>query len=409
PCTGSTASTSLAAVWNPILAGKVHQPYANFGPQLGLNFSPGNHKTSIRLSAGIFYESDVFNNTTNARTNVIKQGAFLDYKPLCSGGGAYSFHSPDGTTVSTTPDGTLLSDACNNESIGTAAPKLIAMQKAYQAATKAHATSPNSSYIGDTLAAGGAYGAPYRTPYSEQYSVGVQRELFKGAVLSVDYVHNATLKIAQTVDQNHIGAARFLNTTAAKNAVAATLAYCNAATVNAAIAPGGCAPSAVGSNPPPTPYAASIDDFASNGLDSGNEYLGGYPVSYATGDLTATPAVGAAFPGQNPLLGNGLFLMPIGKTAYDALEVVYRAQSSHPFYGLKSSNLQVAYTLSRILSTTGGTATSDSFFSSPSQDNDNPVAYMGRANLDHTNQFTFGGSATMKYGPRIGFSGHVFS
>ena len=34
---------------------------------------------------------------------------------------------------------------------------------------------------------------------------------------------------------------------------------------------------------------------------------------------------------------------------------------------------------------------------------------MGRSSLDHTNQISFGGSATLKYGPQVGIIGHFFS
>ena len=65
---GCTGDTPLFAQYDPSLAGKTHQPYANFGPQVGFVFSPGDHKTSLRLGTGIFYENDIFNNTSNARS-----------------------------------------------------------------------------------------------------------------------------------------------------------------------------------------------------------------------------------------------------------------------------------------------------------------------------------------------------
>src|SRR5665213_4218868 len=78
---------------------------------------------------------------------------------------------------------------------------------------------------------------PTAQPYSEQWNGGIQREIFKGGVLSVDYVHNSTLKIAQQIDVNHVGAARTLNTTAAMNAIAATTAakHCAGGASSAAI------------------------------------------------------------------------------------------------------------------------------------------------------------------------------
>ncbi|MEK6397791.1 MAG: TonB-dependent receptor, partial [Terriglobus sp.] len=120
-----------------------------------------------------------------------------------------------------------------------------------------------------------------------------------------------------------------------------------------------------------------------------------------------TPSTGAAFPGANPLLGNGNFLLPIGRSGYDALQVVFRQVAQHPAPGIVSSNLQISYNLSRVVTSSGGG--SDQFFSAGSYDYDDPNQYMGRNGLDHKHQINIGGSATLKYGPRIGLIGHFYS
>jgi hypothetical protein len=393
PCTGD------APLLDQFQAGfgkPIHQPYANFGPQIGFAFSPGDHKTVLRGAFGIFYESDVFNNTTNARANLIKKGLFEQDTIIC--GGSNQLNLPDGTVV-TSDGGVSIADICS-EPLSQAAPHFINLQNTYQTSTKAVGAATNGSYVGNTLTIDGAYAAPYRTPYSEQWNGGIQREIFKGGVLSVDYVHNSTLKIAQQIDVNHVGAARTLNTAAATNAIAATTSsfHCAGGASSAAIT---CAIAA----------GATIVDFAGKGLDSGNTFLSSNPASYQG----LTPATGAAFPGVNPALGEGLFLLPVGRSGYDALQVVFRQQSTHPAPGVMSSNLQVSYSLSRIVSTAnpainnGNTGIGDQFFSSPSYDYDNPTAYIGRNGLDHTNQVSFGGSATLKYGPQVGIIGHFYS
>ncbi|MEO6817873.1 MAG: TonB-dependent receptor, partial [Edaphobacter sp.] len=393
PCTGNAP---LLDQFQAGLGKPIHQPFANFGPQIGFAFSPGDHKTVVRGAFGIFYESDVFNNTTNARSNLIKKGLFEQDTTICSG--SNNLNLPDGTIV-TSDGGVSIADICT-EPLSQAAPHFINLQKTYQASTKAVGAATNGSYVGNTLSINGAYAAPYRTPYSEQWNGGIQRELFKGGVLSVDYVHNSTLKIAQQIDVNHVGAARTLNTAAATHAIAATTSsfHCAGGSSSAAIT---CALAA----------GATIANFAKNGLDSGNTFLSSGPATYQG----LTPATGAAFPGINPGVGQGLFLLPVGKSGYDALQVVFRQQSAHPAPGVMSSNLQVSYSLSRIISTAnpainnGNTGIGDQFFSSPSYDYDNPTAYMGRNGLDHTNQISFGGSATLKYGPQIGIIGHFYS
>jgi len=392
PCSGNAP---LLDQFAPGLGQKVHQPYANFGPQLGFAFSPGDHKTVYRAAFGIFYESNPFNNTTNLRGPMIKTGLFNDPShTIC--GGVNSLALPDGTTISS--DGGVPFSTICAQPISKAGSHFISIQNTFQATTKTVGPASNGSYIGNTLATTGIYGAPFRTPYSEQWNGGIQREIFEGSVLSIDYIHNSTLKIAQPIDVNHVGAARTLNIAAAQNAIKGTAASfgcaggSSGAAINCAIQKG-----------------ATIVDFAGNGLDSGNALFSGFPASLNG----ATPATGAAFPGVNPALGNGDFILPVGRSGYDALQVVFRQQKAHPMRGVMSSNVQVSYSFSRIVSTVpfGNGGAGDQFFITQNgvYNNDNPTLSMGRSSLDHTHQVSFGGWATLKYGPQVGIIGHFFS
>jgi hypothetical protein len=428
PTACGSPSTTIFSLFNadPAYNGKVKQPYANFAPQAGVTFAPGNHKTVYRAGAGIFYENDVFNNAINVRGGLLKRAyGFATNTTVCS---AYSLNLPDGHTILThSPDGTDLNTLCH-EPVAQAYPQFIALKNLYQANQAANPTSPtnpasNGSFIGTNLTIAGQNAPNYRTPYSEQYNVGVQREIFHGAIISVDYVHNTTLKIGQVLDQNHVGAARTFNLANAQAAINATfVATCKAATVGgvvytvptsvqAAIAPGGCSG---GSGSGTGGKFATIKDFATNGLDSGVTFNSGNPASYSK-KYPLTPGMPAksgaiaavsAFPGLNPQLGRGRFTMPIGRSHYDALQVVFKQQAQHPVPGITSSNFQVSYNLSRIVATT---TSSDEFFSPGVLDNDNPALFMGRSALDHTNQISFGGSAILKYGPRIALLAHFFS
>ena len=77
--------------------------------------------------------------------------------------------------------------------------------------------------------------------------------------------------------------------------------------------------------------------------------------------------------------------------------------------------MQVSYSFSRIVSSTGvpnggSTNASDQFFGGARPyDNDNPNLYIGRNNIDHTNELSFGGNVGFKYGLQVGFDGHFFS
>jgi hypothetical protein len=412
PCAGKDPATSLFALYDPRFTGSVRQPYGDFAPQIGLNYSPGDHKTSFRAGFGLFFESEVFNNTENARSNLLPSGAFFgDQAGACSAG---SVLFPDGrsitninssgqvgTTTAPATDSISLISVCRNNTVAQAAPYFVALQHAYQASAAANAISVNGGYVGNTFDATDLFAPNFHTPYSEQWNFGVQREVFKGAVLSVDYVHNTTLKIGQTLDVNHQGAARNFNLANATTAVNSTLTACGAASVAAAILPGGC-PGLHG-----TDSGATISDFATNGLDSTSVYVGNTPYAIA-----GKPNAGA-FPGDNPLLGPGAFVQPVGHSGYDALQVVYRQQRAHPFRYTDSANIQVSYSHSRIVSTGtagGGTAgSSDEFFNNAVSDNDNPSLFLGRSSLDRSNELSFGGSLTFKYSPRISAIGHFYS
>ncbi|HTV07684.1 MAG TPA: carboxypeptidase regulatory-like domain-containing protein [Candidatus Aquilonibacter sp.] len=388
---------------------RTHQPYGDFGPQVGFVLSPGDHKTSIRGGIGIYYESDIFNNTGNARGEVIQQnGAYFNDGAMNQGAssvflpglGSVTGIMANGTPC-TTGEGCTPISTISNEAIAVAAPHLNALKAYYQSQVAGKAGS-NPSYIGtgDGLFANNIYAGPYKTPYSIQYNGGVQRELSRGIILSVDYLHNSTLKVPLSVDVNRDGAANTLNTTAAENAIAATTSSykCaggySAAAINCAIVAG-----------------ATINDFAGNGLDSGASYFGGASAS-AYG---LTPATGAAFPGINPNVGEGLFILPIGRSGYDAAQIVLQEQKSHPMPGLVSSNMQVSYSFSRIVTSTGApnslsTSVSDQFFGGARPwDNDDPNRYMGRNPIDHLNELSFGGSLGVKYGLQLGLVGHFFS
>ncbi|MEG9431237.1 TonB-dependent receptor [Terriglobus sp. ADX1] len=394
PCAGLAGTTGLLSLWQSNLgATRVHQPWTNFGPQIGFNYAPGNHKTVLSAGYGIYYEGDVFNNTTNARNALLKSGAFFDDRSVCSG--SYAVKFPDGSTV-TSVNGTSIQNICTTLSVKQAAPLLVQLQQNYQSVTKANASLANGAYLGETLNASGIYAQPYRTPYSQQFNASIQREVFKNATLAANYVHQSTIKIPLQTDLNHIGAARYLNSTAATNAIAATAQAFGCTGAGTATANAQCAIN----------NGAMIGDFAAEGLDGGANYLGGYPV----GNIGGTPAFGAAFPGANPLLGSGAVILPQGRSGYDALQLVFRENATHPAPGIQSANVQVSYNLSRVMNMGTGVGTqSDQFFNNTAVDNDNPTQFMGRNGLDHKHQVNFGGSATLKYGPRVGFIGHFYS
>jgi hypothetical protein len=387
---GCTGNTPLFDQYQVGLGTKTKQPYANFGPQFGFVYSPVGNKYSLRGGAGIYYDSDIFNNTGNARpSSITASGHYFNYGVPCS-----NYFPGTSLNASAGVNGVPLSTLCG-ESIAQAITGLDSLQSQYETLSAASA-GPNPNFIGTggDLVANNIYGGPYKTPYSIQLSGGGQYEVSKGLIVSADFVHNATLKIPMTIDVNHVGAARYFNLANAQAAVAATLSACGAASVAQAIAPGGCPSAGNGSS-------ATIADFSNNGLDSGNNGV----------NFSGTPNVqsGAAFGGINPNVGIGKFILPIGRSGYDALQMVLQQQKAHPLPYIVSSNLQISYTLSRIVTSAGG-GTSDQLFAGTSAwDYDNPTLNIGRNDLDHTNELSFAGAVGIKYGLKLAFTGHFFS
>jgi hypothetical protein len=399
PCSGSQHILDL---FGKGLGDRIPQPNFDFAPQAGFAYSldPAS-KTVVRGGIGIFRENNVFNAVQFDSPFKLQKGLFNDYShSLC--GGTYSISIPGMGNV-TTYNGENIRDICK-EPLATSGPKFVAIQKEYQDGSKAAGAAANGSFIGNNLAipvGNSAYSPNYKTPYSVQINIGAQRKIANGMVFTADYVRQVTIHVAQQVDVNHVGDAKYLNTAAAKAAVTNTLAYCNVNTIEQAI--NNCSPSPTASDPNPNPYSATISDFSANGLDTGNVVLSGYPAAKSG----ATPDTGAAFPGKNADVGNGFFSYPAGRSTYNALQLNLREQKSHPVPGIADSNLEISYSLSRFL-TTSSTG-SDQFFGSASWDNNHPTKSMGWGDLDHTHNLAFGGAVTITRGPQIALIAHFQS
>jgi hypothetical protein len=185
-----------------------------------------------------------------------------------------------------------------------------------------------------------------------------------------------------------VGDTRFFNLVNAQKAIAATLAACGQSTIDLAISVGTC---------PATPFnpvvhAATISDFAFNGLDSGNSLCGGVPC----------PA--AAFPGINPNLGGNQMLFPIGRSVYNGLQTSLRQDIHNPFKGIRYLNLQLSYALSRYVA-----EAQDGDFVNNAFDNANPGKYTGPNGLDRTHQISFGGTMQLPANFTTSVIGHFYS
>ncbi|HEY1810123.1 MAG TPA: TonB-dependent receptor, partial [Acidobacteriaceae bacterium] len=386
PCASGNLFDSLV----PGLGARVRQPNSDFGPQAGFAYDlTGSGKTVIRGGAGIYYENSIFNNTLWDRPGKLKTGLFNAEAVLCGNYGT-TLQIP-GQGPITTFDGTSIATLCS-EPIGESAPEFVKMQKYYQSATVQAGASANSGYIPSNLTDNFGdiiYAPNYQSPRAVQMNIGLQRQLWAGAVLSVDYLRSVTTHIAQNIDANHVGAARYFNADAAKAAIAATNTGfgcpADSTGIDCAIAAG-----------------ATIADYAGNGLDSGNAYLAnGYPASA----FGLSPSAGAAFPGMNPLWGNMQVFYPVGRAVYNGLQMNYRQQVRSSMPGIQGASLEASYAFSRFVSSAGA----DQFFSPGVHDQDCVTCYIGPSGLDRTHQFSAGGFVQIKHGPMVSFITHVYS
>lgn len=411
-CTGN-----LLDQWGPGLGNRIRQPNFNFAPQAGFAWDPwGNGKTSIRGGGGLYYENNIFENVSYDRENKLATGLFNQIPFLnCSPGasaGSITFALPNPgrpatPNVVSSVDGYDLATQVCYQPLGPSsvnpegAAKAIAdLQSEYVAATAAVGTAgQNPNFVGNTLTLGYPYYPNFRTARSYQMNLGIERQIGKGGVLSVDYLRNIGLHFQVGIDVNHDGDSRYLNMAAAQNAIANTLSACGVSTIDQAIQ--GC-PGLYPGTPTSPPGSASITDFANNGLDAGTVYYSNYCGGSSPWYCGLNPSQGAAFPGINPNLGNLYMNYPMGRSVYNGLQSEYREQVTNPFRGVRNLNLQVNYTLSRFESMNGY----DQHFTTNAWDFRNPTKFMGDTLQDRTHQFKFGAMFDFaRHGPRLSLIG----
>jgi hypothetical protein len=387
----------------------INQPNKNFAPQLGVAWDPRNNgKTVIRAGAGLFWENVIFNNVLFDRPLRLASGAFLATPSACYLGVAQPISVP---VSAASPSGIISVDSIEGmdpvtgqsyctDTIGMAASAIAAFQNYYQRATPFNLNAPNPNYVDTLLSQGlslplGLFAPDYKSPRSVQINAGVERQIRSGLVFSADYLRNIETHTLLGVDVNHVGDVRFFNAAGALEAINSTNTAFGCPTgtggINCAIAAG-----------------ATMADYATNGL--------GTPVD--TGSTLACPVDGCAFGGINKKYNSALFLEPVGRSVYNALQMKLKQDTQKPMRGVKSANFQIAYSLSRFvnpLAFQGTTAPSnpvgsnDQDFVLQAADNNNPLKYMGPSLLDRTHQISFGGYVELPRNLSFGLIGHVDS
>ncbi|HZS06441.1 MAG TPA: hypothetical protein VFD58_16500 [Blastocatellia bacterium] len=214
-------------------------PKTAFSPQVGFAWDVfGNGKTSVRGGFYLSYEMNIFNNTLFDEFSRIPPGI---------GPTALSFDfvvGPDGKPIDVGgfPDGDY--SALQGQPIRNV---LTTIGKVHQAVQSAYSSfqfdpkkGPSEFENSRGVTFGGTFPGTYEIPYSMQFTIGIQRELFPNHVISVDYVRNRGIGLPFLLGEfERRRDARYLNAAAAAANIASFLTNgCQGQTINQAITNG---------------------------------------------------------------------------------------------------------------------------------------------------------------------------
>jgi len=401
PCKGNSLLLDqfgfLPGLGNPVI-----QPNQNVGGQLGIAWDPGsNGKTVVRYGVGLFYDNNMFNTVLWDQRARSPKGAYFGSASLCPAG---TVQFPDGTKVSSV-DGLDIASRICGQPIGNVATAISDLQAEYQAATKALGSTANPYFVGNTLTTSNSLLAPgYRSPRVANVNIGIQHEIHRGSVFSIDYVRSVGTHYLLGVDTNEVGNASHIDVNAGVAAINSTLAGnpLTSGTCTPANSAGSSALTAVNCYLQHVP-GASIIDFARNGLDSGNAYCSGY----------ACAALGkrATFSGINPLVGANVMYFPVGRSLYNGVQFGLRTGSDNVARGIRHMDLSFSYTFSRykdnLPQSSDGVANQDGL--SRAQDYISPNRYFGPSSLDRTHQISLGPVFELPHGLLLSMIGHFAS
>jgi hypothetical protein len=387
--------------WGPRLGNRVRQPNANFAPQLGVAWDPySSGRTTIRAGIGLYYANELFNNVLFDRPLRLQQGSYLVTPAACVGGSPGSIQWPGGAAAVPAQlvtsgqavinvDGTVSPTWCG-AAIGVAAPQVVALQQAYQAATSATASGANPSFIGNPGAFAGPYAnglsllAPnYQTPRSVHMNLGFEHELKPGLIFTLGYKRDVTTRTLLGIDVNHGGAASTFN-------VANAVADRDAAQLANGCLPGTNQVSCMVASLGP---AGALAAYGAAGIGGPAQVTGGAPCPFC------------AFPGLQPALGVNVMNFPVGRSVYSGFDLgLKQVVRNFSVRGLQRATFQASYSHSRYDSQVG-----DSNIINQATDFNNPDRFTGPTALDRTHQLSVGALFDLEHSLRLSLVGHIAS
>jgi hypothetical protein len=375
----------------------------NFAPQLGLAWSPtASGKWVIRSGAGVFYDTNLLKHLIFERNQALPLGIASEFAnsagrgvrdPL-TGQMIFVLNGSQDALVSSRvnwsgqPMGKVISGMTVIDAVLRAS---ALFKQRYRAAYDQFPSGPSRCEI---LRNGcDTFGSNYTTPYSFQFNAGIQGELRRGLVLSVDYVRNRGLHLMSQLDQNRLGAANTLDVARATTAITATNKQFNCG-------PGSAGVDCVLAKPN---NSVTIANYAQQGLGATLNAV----QTLSNGVWTVSPN-NAAFPGLNSGFNRVNNFVMGGITTYNALQVNLRGQLPNLGRGLRDVDIVASYALSRLEA--AGTYEDPSFLNTGDEFfTDNPLGYRGPAAMDRTHMLTLAPRFTLLSGIRLNSIWRAFS
>lgn len=329
----------------------------NFGPTLGIAWNVrGRDTTVVRGGAGIYYETNIFENDVFDQVNFLPLSIAPEFPLISNITGLSTLTGPSGDTI-------FNFNSVAAEPLSASASQIVAAQAQFQAESQAATASfpagppafePPGALPGtQNVSIGPMIERHFTQPYSIQTNIGIQHKFARNLLVQADYVRNRGVHLYLVRDYNRVGAANTLDSVRAQQSIQATLAQCGASSIDQAIQ--GC-PNFPNGRP------ANIEDFVGNGLGAG-----------------------FAFPGNNENFGSLSMIGTQGLSSYNGLLVKVIGRTDRFGRYVSSATWGVSYALSRFDATQSDQANA---LNNQALNNDCTTCLYGPVGEDRTHQLS---------------------